>query len=372
MVTKLQNVVLENKAHSFLVDDQHFLFTNIKLNSLPNMSGPKEEGRDDEHLVNKENSTPKEARASTTATTEVRIKVGGVGFLLDQATIQLFNSEYLNKKINVTTQQAKTDAKATGKQNDTSVSDADADSFVAVFDDADAECFSAFLHMIRYDSLPCKSIFSFEKRDMLLFQAEEIWGIREQVETALDKARADFRALCDIPGTIQRCIQQAPFACSNSPNMLPQQQQYPMMEVGMFRQMPVSFPVPYPAAAGSNGSSYSSSYESSLPPGGNVLCLEGPHHNYRRDDGSRRVFCASCGHRDIDWRYHIGDYYTNCMKCNKDILYNPNLGWCHKCRMCEDCQTSDCPGVPIRQLEEQVLPYLMTTLKENEQGLTFF
>ena len=333
------------------------------------MSGPdnnnnnNNDDSDDEHHVNKENATPTKAAAAKQHSTEVRIRVGGVSFLLDQETLQKLNSEYWNKKIamNQTSDTAagglaKSPPSVQQQQQDSPrrAATVNEDVFVAVMDDADAECFSALVHMVRYGTLPT-SIFNHEQRELLLFQADAIWGIRAQVEAALEKARADFRKSCDCAGAIQQCIMQAPM--SSMPSM-----------AGKMFKVPVAVPVPFVGA--SSRSSYSS-YSSTVPTGATVVCLEGPHHNYRRGDGSRRVFCSSCGHRDIDWRYQLGDFYSNCMKCNKDIMYKPDLGWCHKCRMCDDCQTSECPGVPIRQLEEQVIPYMMATLKNNESALSF-
>lgn len=69
------------------------------------------------------------------------------------------------------------------------------------------------------------------------------------------------------------------------------------------------------------------------------------HHNQRHDDGSRRVYCSSCGHRDIDSRFSKGDdYYVKCKVCSKRMTYDPDLGWCHKCSHCSNCQLSSCPN----------------------------
>lgn len=320
----------------------------------------------DEHHVNKENATPTPSTPAKPTSTEVRLRVGGLPFVLDQETLQKFNSEYLTKMIASTTNTettgslAKSPPSVQQQQQQLSprrVTNND-EAPVTIIDDADAECFSALVHMVRFGTLPT-SIFSYEKREFLLNQAGAIWGLRDQVEAALEKARADFRVSVDYPSAIQRCIMNYPMS-----NMM----------VPMQNSMYAPSPDPrYPlmCAPASVGSSYSS-YVSSVPSGEMALCLGGPHHNFRRDDGSRRVFCSSCGHRDIDWRYNLGDYYSNCMKCDKEICYKPLLGWCHKCRMCSECQTSECPGVPIRQLEEQVIPYMMATLKDNESALAFF
>ena len=330
------------------------------------MSGPVDNNAnnndsDDEHHVNKENATPTHSAAVKASSTEVRLRVAGVPFLLDQETLQKMNSEYLNKTIASTVNSETTGSLAKSppsvQQQQQQLSPrrttVNEDALVTIIDDADAECFSALVHMVRFGTLPT-SIFSYEKRELLLFQADVIWGIRDQVEAALEKAREDFRYSCDYPSAISACIM-------NNPMMAPVQGAYAVPTVASYRL----------GAEASVGSGYSS-YASSVPAGETALCLGGPHHNFRRDDGSRRVFCSSCGHRDIDWRYNIGDFYSNCMKCNKEINYKPLLGWCHKCCMCTDCQTSECPGVPIRQMEEQVIPYMMATLRDNESALSFF
>jgi len=336
------------------------------------MSGPRSdnESEDEEH-VNKENTptNASAAEANKQAAPEVRIiKVGGVSFLLDHESLKRLNSEFLNRKLAL--KAADTTAVAVGKSSPSiqqqgssphrRATNLDDEPVVTVvIEDADAESFSSFVHLARFGTLPT-SIFNKEKREQLLQQAESVWGIRTQVEEALDKARTDFRTSCECLSVIERCLLFSPMS-STPPNFY---------QAGSNTAAPEFVPsqVVVPPVAAQR----SSSSAASLPAGASAICLGGPHHNFRRDDGSRRVFCSSCGHRDIDWRYHVGDYYSNCDKCQKEITYKPDLGWCHKCRQCNSCQTSECPGVPIRQLEEQVIPYMMTALKLNETEMSFF
>jgi len=75
------------------------------------------------------------------------------------------------------------------------------------------------------------------------------------------------------------------------------------------------------------------------------------HHNKRKDDGARRIYCDSgCGCRDFDMSFAVGDKYTTCTRCKKQITYQPNLGWCHKCKRCLSCQGRTC--TPFDEDEE--------------------
>jgi hypothetical protein len=78
------------------------------------------------------------------------------------------------------------------------------------------------------------------------------------------------------------------------------------------------------------------------------------HHNWRKDDGAGRILCVHCSNRDIDSRWwghnsrsifnQPAQKYTDCKSCKTTIYYEPNLGWCHKCSLCTDCQTTECPA----------------------------
>lgn len=299
----------------------------------------------DYEFVNKENATPTMSPVLKQSTPEMRIRVGGVTFILDQDTLQKLNSQFLYQRLGMKDPDGspKSSLYIQGGLCKTSSQD---DAGVAVVDEANAECFSSFLHMARFGTLPT-SVFSKNKRELLLHQADTIWGIRAQVEEALDKARKDFCKCCNVADAVNKCLMM-------DDSMPPNDRQRDFH--------PVSIP-----PSKKSGSSYSC-----VPAGASAVSLCGPHHNFRRDDGSRRVFCSSCGHRDIDWRYHVGDFYSNCQTCQKEIHYKPDLGWCHKCRQCTDCQTTECPGVPIKQLNEQVIPFVIASLKENESALSFF
>lgn len=302
-------------------------------------------------------------------TDNVIVCVGGMSFLLDPITIESLNSEYLNKKISDMSSQAasaarsdmkvkdSSDPESPSSQDTASTARSDDPDFgekhegnsktVVRVDNANSECFSALIHMARFGGTLPTSIFKKEKKTQLLQQAEEVWGVQSQVEAALEKARIDFRDNCHCAQVVQRCLLRtssaAPFAYTN-PRLAPQQ-----LVSNRGRQ--------------ASSSSRARTSSTAVSPG---VYLGGPHHNHRRDDGSRRVFCSSCGHRDIDWRYHIGDYYrsvydtnsqffvlahylrvhahdtmtlfflfSSCQKCNKEITYKPDLGWCHKCRQCK-------------------------------------
>ncbi|CAB9526212.1 expressed unknown protein [Seminavis robusta] len=315
------------------------------------MSGPKHEEESDDANVNKENATPTSPNSNTKPPTpEVRVRVGGVLFVLDMDTLQQLNSEYLNRRVVFKDSDAAPSIQEYHQGSPRKLAQDDASLAAVVVEEGDAECFSSFLHMARFGTLPT-SIFVPEKRDLLLNQADAIWGIRPQVEAALEKARNEFRQCCNCADAIYRCMMMSPH--STSPPVAAQA-----------RLPSAAPPVTAYASAKSN--------YAAVPAGESVVHLGGPHHNFRRDDGSRRVFCSACGHRDIDWRYHVGDYYSSCQKCQKEIRYKPDLGWCHKCRQCDTCQTSECPGVPIKQMEEQVVPFIIASLKNNESSLTFF
>ena len=77
--------------------------------------------------------------------------------------------------------------------------------------------------------------------------------------------------------------------------------------------------------------------------------IQGQHHNKRHDDGrygpgNGRIFCDTCNSRDIDSTFSEGDPYLKCKGCSRQITYKPNLGWCHKCSLCINCQRDVCPA----------------------------
>ena len=318
------------------------------------MSGPASEETDRDQ-VNKENTTPS-SPYSTSGTKpsplEVRVKVGGMIFVIDQETLAKLNSETLNRRVALKyVDGPPKSSPPIQEQNQGSLRKQTSHDDLVVVEEADAECFSSIIHMAKFGTLST-SIFNGEKREMLLQQADTIWGIRSQVDAALDKARNDFRSSCNCTDAIYRCLR-APGTADGSTAV----------------ENTPTLPAPPVITAYTNAKA---GCYAAVPPGESAVNLGGPHHNFRRDDGSRRVFCSSCGHRDIDWRYHVGDYYSSCQKCQREIRYKPDLGWCHKCRLCESCQASECPGVPIKQLEDQVVPFLIATLKSHESSLTFF
>ena len=58
------------------------------------------------------------------------------------------------------------------------------------------------------------------------------------------------------------------------------------------------------------------------------------HHNYRRIDGNGRVHCIHCKCRA--WLNTFQRY--TCKNCRKSVKDKPDLGWCHKCQLCDKCQ----------------------------------
>lgn len=225
--------------------------------SLPNDTNAINES--DDHHINKENTAPiiseYDFGTKQNGDAEVRVRVAGLSFLLDLDTVHKLNSELLNRSTLLKSSPSLQEQGSPWKN----IPD---EENMVVLDDADAECFSAFVHMARFGTLPT-SIFSKEKRDLLL-QQSDVWGIRVQVEEALAKARNDFRNACDCAGAIHRCLLKAPMSA------------LPLLD---------SKARPFVPAASVNSTSASSS--SASVASGTALSLVGPHHNFRRDDGSR-------------------------------------------------------------------------------------
>jgi hypothetical protein len=205
-----------------------------------------------------------EENASQQGKDEVVIRVNGTKFFLERATIDLLQSEFLDKMIDPETNFKKPE-----------------DGVYSV--EANEECFSAFLHMIRYGSLPACMILDKEKESAHLQEAF-FWGIegkvREKIRETKTKLKISRRDL-------------------------------------------------------DNATRISIAVEKSKA-----------HHNFREDDGCARIYCTECCNRDIDSRYSNGDKYTRCFCCDKMVYYKRDLGWCHKCSLCTDCQrsNSECPA----------------------------
>ena len=64
------------------------------------------------------------------------------------------------------------------------------------------------------------------------------------------------------------------------------------------------------------------------------------HHNNRQGDQS------DCQCLDNPSRHSpLCQLYSHCKKCRKEVFYRHPLDWCHKCRLCEQCQHGkDCPA----------------------------
>jgi len=62
------------------------------------------------------------------------------------------------------------------------------------------------------------------------------------------------------------------------------------------------------------------------------------HHSFRYDQGDRWICCTSCRIMHIVER----DSYSTCIRCKRKVVCKNDLGWCHKCSMCHNCQPIDC------------------------------
>mmetsp|Transcript_13759 Transcript_13759/g.17360 ORF Transcript_13759/g.17360 Transcript_13759/m.17360 type:complete len:257 (+) Transcript_13759:83-853(+) len=161
--------------------------------------------------------------------------------------------------------------------------------------DADPECFSAFIHFTRYGSIP-ESYLDKEKKQQMVNQAG-FWGIRAKVVQKLrDLAAAKKREEDKITDGILEEVQKG----------------------NVLRDLSEAF---------------------------EKVAMSKMHHNHRENDVCGRVYCTLCGNKDIDAAWYSGDgseKYISCYGCKKDIMYQSNLGWCHQCSLCIDCQGPEC------------------------------
>jgi hypothetical protein len=151
--------------------------------------------------------------------------------------------------------------------------------------EANEESFSVFLHMIRYGSLPACMILDKEKESTLLQEAC-FWGIEGKVQEKIRETKTKLT--------------------------IPRHQFDKVAYISIKLK------------------------ESKV------------HHNFRKDDGYR-VLCTECGSRDKDDRLVVfsgSRLYTNCRRCKKGVYYKPDLGWCHKCSLCTECQEKFKPECP--------------------------
>jgi hypothetical protein len=212
----------------------------------------------------------KEEDASKNAEYFIHLQVGGVRFVLDPKTIVSFSSTFLTALVDPDSEFKKPD-----------------DGIYQV--DANAECFSAFLHHARYGDLPYTD--SAEKEKLMLDQAD-FWCIRSRINGSLLRLK-------------QRLTEKVKLQLAEKAKL---QNELFSKKVKLHEK----------------------------------LLRAKTHHNYRHDDGHRRIYCTDCGHRDIDSRYSDGDRYTECKQCDKIIYYSPILNWCHKCGRCAECQRTAC------------------------------
>eukprot|EP00978_Attheya_sp_CCMP212_P014386 scaffold36555_cov51-Attheya_sp.AAC.3 len=89
----------------------------------------------------------------------ILIRVGGTLFSLDERTIELFQSDFLNTLI---------DPESTFQKPEDGVYKVD----------ANGECFSVFLHMVRYGSLPACIVVDNSKESALIFRRQTFGELR--------------------------------------------------------------------------------------------------------------------------------------------------------------------------------------------------
>ena len=196
----------------------------------------------------------------------IHLIVGGTPFLLDPDAVAKFNSSFLSTLLDPQSEFQKPQ-----------------DGIFTV--DADSECFSAFLHMVRYGSIP--EPFNDEGKRQLFLDQADFWCIKPRVVEAFTAAKGqrgeEMKANIRQYRTPQQRLKDV---CSR-------------------------------------------------------LAMSKVHHNHRYDDCNGRIYCSLCHNRDIDSRWYQKDgsiKYTSCKSCNRDVMYRPDLDWCHQCSLCERCQ----------------------------------
>lgn len=235
----------------------------------------------------------------------IHVKVGGMWFALDQETYLKMNSPVLNAIIHVTSPSS---GNRKTKTNE------------FILNEADHESFTSFLVMTRYDTLPLSVLSSKEKRDKLL-QESSFWGIRGAVERALEKAATEVKDINDLGNET--------------------------------RQVEAHTKTSQPGEASRV----------------NLNCSE--HHNQRKPEIagiSYGTFCTKCDFGEEKLVFLDGEAYSHCAQCRKQIPYQANLMWCHKCRCCVDCQREGCPGAAIPPNDRSV-GTLFTNLEDKITAL---
>ncbi len=161
--------------------------------------------------------------------------------------------------------------------------------------DADPECFSAFIHFARFGSIP-ETYLDTQRKQLLINQAG-FWGIRAKVVQKLRDLGAEKKRREDaITESIIEEVQK-----------------------------------------GTVLKDLSEAFEK--------VAMSKMHHNHRENDVCGRVYCTLCGNKDIETAWYSGDgteKYISCYRCKRDIMYQSNLGWCHQCSLCSQCQGPEC------------------------------
>ena len=198
----------------------------------------------------------------------ILIRVRGTVFSLDERTVGSFQSDFLNTLI---------DPESTFQKSEDGVYNVD----------ANEECFSVFLHMVRYRSLPTYIVLDTSKESVLIREAG-FWGIETKVQAMIKQAKRTLIPCSEVQELIR----------------------------------------------------YS-----------HVLESPKVHHNCRIDDSHGFMYCAQCQCDDrgmaSDWwsfRTSRDNKILVCRMCETNILHNiPDLEWCHRCSLCTKCQSLE-PG----------------------------
>lgn len=166
-----------------------------------------------------------------------QLKVGGKRFTVDSEDVEKLGSNFLSTLVDPESSFARPE-----------------DGIFVI--EADAACFSAFLHLSRFGLLRKLSV-----AGKIVLEQTGFWGIREEVAGQLHMIRKKQLELTKVIQLHER-------------------------------------------AKG--------------------------HHNFNRHGSSERICCTDCG---------LGNTMKYvCIKCNRVIVYKKDLGWCHKCELCIDCQ----------------------------------
>jgi BTB/POZ domain len=206
--------------------------------------------------------------------TVFHLEIGGKIFVLDADDIKTFQSDFLSTLVSENSPFRKPD-----------------NGMYVV--DANAQWFSAFLHLTRFNTFPVEYNYIKNISDEYLSNAlseADFWGIKDRVSR-------EIATLSNMMGDIRNEAHREGHRQGTSHGI----------EIRDLKQ--------------------------------NVR-ESGKHHNYRRNDCNGRVYCTECSHRDLDG----ANKYATCTKCHSQFYYKVDLNWCHKCKLCQRCQAYECPA----------------------------